>query len=71
MGNIDVEKIKEKYQPGTKIMVLEMKDPLPVESDFTGVVDYVDDIGNVYCVFKNGRRIDVIPGVDRFVRYSV
>ena len=71
MGNIDVEKIKEKYQPGTKIRVLEMKDPFPVESGSAGVVDYVDDIGNVHCVFENSRRIAVIPGVDRFVRYSV
>ena len=71
MENIDVEKVKEKYQPGTKIMVLEMKDPLPVESGSIGVVDCVDDIGNVHCVFENGRRIAVIPGVEMFVRYSV
>lgn len=71
MGSIDVGKVKEKYQPGTKIKVLEIKDPLPIESGSIGVVDCVDDIGSVHCIFENGRRIAVIPGVDRFVRYSV
>lgn len=71
MRNINVEKVKERYQPGVKITVLEMEDPLPVESGSIGVVDFVDDIGNVHCVFENGRKIAVIPGVDRFVRYSV
>lgn len=71
MSNINVEKVKERYQPGVKIRVLEMEDPFPVESGSIGVVDCVDDIGNVHCVFENGRKIAVIPGVDRFVRYSV
>lgn len=71
MSNIDVNKIKEKFKSGTKVMVLEMKDNLPVESGSIGIVDCVDDIGNVHCVFESGRRIAIIPGVDRFIRYSV
>lgn len=71
MGNTDVEEVKEWYKPGTKIMVLEMKDPLPVESGSVGTVDHVDDIGNIHCIFENDRCIAVIPGVDRFIRYSV
>ena len=39
-----------------------MEDSLSVESGSIGVVD---------CVFENGRGVTVIPGVDRFVRYSI
>lgn len=71
MGNTDVSTIKERYKQGTKIKVLEMNDPFPVESGSVGIVDHVDDIGNVHCIFENDRSIAVIPGVDRFVKYSI
>lgn len=71
MKSGDVVSIKERFKSGTKVRVLEMKDPLPIESGSIGTVEYVDDIGNIHCVFEDGREIDVIPGVDRFIRYSV
>lgn len=71
MGHTDVSTIKERYKQGTKIKVLEMNDPFPVESGSVGIVDNVDDIGNVHCIFENGRSIAVIPGVVRFVKYSI
>lgn len=39
-----------------------MEDSLSVESGSIGVVD---------CVSENGRRVTVIPGVVRFVEYSI
>ena len=30
------------------------------------MVDHVDDIGTLHCVFDNGRMLGVLPGVDDF-----
>lgn len=62
-----VERIKEKYPPGTKIRMVSMSDPYaPIPSGIEGIVDFVDDIGTLHCNFENGRSLGVIVGEDSF-----
>lgn len=58
---------KKEYPSGTRIMLLHMgKDPMPVDDFTRGTVESVDDIGTIHCIFDNGRRLGVVPGVDHF-----
>ena len=61
------QRYKEAYPPGTRIMLLGMRnDPNPVKSGTRGTVKVVDDIGTLHCDFDNGRSLGVIPGEDSF-----
>lgn len=58
---------KEKYPPGTRVVLLNMgNDPCPIESGTRGTVRVVDDIGTIHCDFDNGRSLGMVPGEDSF-----
>ena len=58
---------KEKYPPGTRIVLLNMgNDPRPIENGTRGTVRVVDDIGTIHCDFDNGRSLGMVPGEDSF-----
>lgn len=62
-----VQHIKEKYPPGTRIILNYMgDDPCPIAPGTKGTVRIVDDIGTVHCDFDNGRMLGLIPGEDSF-----
>jgi hypothetical protein len=62
-----VEKLKEKYPKGTRIVLDFMgDDPRPIPSGTKGTVRVVDDVGTVHCDFDNGRRLGLICGEDSF-----
>ena len=62
-----IQYIKEKYPPGTRIVLDHMgDDPRPIPPGTKGTVRIVDDIGTVHCDFDNGRRLGLIPGEDSF-----
>ena len=62
-----VERYKEAYPPGTRIMLLNMgNDPRPVEASTRGTVLGVDDTGTLHCDFDNGRSLGIVPGEDSF-----
>ena len=51
-----VQRMKEKYPPGSRIVLDYMgDDPRPIEPGTKGTVRMVDDIGTVHCDFDNGR----------------
>ena len=54
------------YKPGTRVVVIRMEDPFPVETGTEGSVDYVDDAGTIHCRFDNGRYLGLIPDLDVF-----
>ena len=63
----NVERLRQRYPEGTRICLDRMNDdPFPVESGTLGMVDHVDDIGTLHCIFDNGRTLGVIPDVDKF-----
>ena len=62
-----IEAIKRKYPPGTRIKLHFMTDdPRPIEPGTCGTVRLVDDIGTLHCDFDNGRSLGVVWGVDSF-----
>ena len=62
---------KEKYPAGTKIKVIAMRnEPHPVPNGIRGVVELVDDLSTIHCIFEGGRRIGVITGLDAFIKIA-
>lgn len=61
-----VKLVKEMYTVGSRVEVLHMNDPRPVEPGTKGTVRIVDDIGTVHCDFDNGRQMGLIVGEDSF-----
>lgn len=60
--------IRQNYQPGTKVVLDEkMEDPYrEMPAGLTGIVDSVDDLGQIHCHWENGSSLALIPGVDHF-----
>lgn len=62
-----LELIQEQFPPGTRIRLIEMKDPYaPVPPGTEGVVTAVDDIGTLHMQWDNGRTLGVVPSEDSF-----
>ena len=62
-----VKFIKEQYPPGTRIRLGSMSDPYaPVTPGTEGIVDVVDDDGQLHMKWDNGRTLALIPGEDSF-----
>lgn len=65
--NTDVITIKKQYQPGQRIRLIHMADPIaPVPDGTEGIVRYVDDAGQIHMKWDNGRSLALVPEVDRF-----
>ena len=62
------ERIRKQYPVGMKIVLDEMNDPFRKDmvSGLHGIVDHIDDIGQIHCSWQNGSGIALIPGVDKF-----
>lgn len=62
-----VQRMKDNYPPGTRLMLLQMgDDPRPIEPNTRGTVKVVDDVGTLHCAFDNGRLLGIVPGEDSF-----
>ena len=61
--NDEIERIKEKYSPGTKVRIRKMMDDHAPEDGSVDVVDFVDDIGQIHLVKTS---LALIPKVDEF-----
>lgn len=58
---------KRMYPLGTRIELINMKDPYaPVTSGTRGTVKFVDSMGTVFPEWDNGRTLGVVPGEDSF-----
>lgn len=61
------ERMKRNYPAGTKIVLESMDDPYhPMPAGIKGIVDSVDDRGQIHCIWENGARRALVPGVDSF-----
>ena len=59
--------IKEQYPPGTRIRLNAMDDPYhPILPGTEGEVDFVDDEGQIFMKWDNGRTLPLVPGEDSF-----
>ena len=62
-----VKFMQEQYPPGTRIRLNSMNDPYaPVAPGTEGVVDVVDDDGQLHMKWDNGRTLEIVPGEDSF-----
>lgn len=63
----EIKVIKDKYVKGTKIKLLKMYDPFTsIPSQELGIVDFVDDIGQIHIIWNNGSSLALVPNVDEF-----
>lgn len=59
--------LQEAFPKGTRILLNHMgPDPRPVPDGTRGTVRIVDDIGQVHCLFDNGRELALAPWDDDF-----
>ena len=61
-----LERLREQYPYGTRIICLHMNDPRPIPDNTCGTVVHVDDMGTVHCRFDNGRQLGLIPYIVDF-----
>lgn len=62
----EVQEIKRRYPPGTRIRLIDIDDPQAVPLGTEGEVLRVDDAGQLIMKWDNGRSLSLIPGEDRF-----
>ena len=61
------ERTKKLYPPGTRIVLISMKDPCaPVPTGTRGTVKFVDSMGTIFPEWDNGRSLGVVSGEDSF-----
>lgn len=61
-----VQRIKDRYPPGTRIRLDHMDDPQAVPDGTEGTVQAVDDAGQLLMKWDNGRSLSLVPGEDSF-----
>lgn len=62
----EVERIKEQYPKGTPIRLYSMEGEQTVPPGSRGVVDHVDDIGQIHMKWENGSSLALNVEEDRF-----
>lgn len=62
-----VVRIKRQYPAGTRVELIEMKDPQAPPPHTKGTVVGVDDMGDILVNWDNGSSLKLIYGVDIFV----
>lgn len=68
MTRNQVERIREQYPAGTRLVLERMDDPRPIPEGTAGTVVAVDDAGQILMQWDNGRSLSLVPGVDSFRR---
>lgn len=61
-----VEEIKEKYKKGMSLKLINMDGEPQMKCGLTGIVDYVDDIGQIHVNWSNGSTLALNVNVDEF-----
>ena len=62
----EVERIKEQYPKGTPIRLYSMEGEQTVPPGSRGIVDHVDDIGQIHMKWENGSCLALNVEEDRF-----
>lgn len=62
----EVERIKKAYPSGTRIKLNYMSDDCGIYGGTLGIVDFVDDAGQIHMIWDNGRTIALIENEDSF-----
>ena len=62
----EIARLREKYPPGTKVILEEMDDSQAPPVGTIGEVVTVDGAGQLVMQWQNGGGLSLIPGVDKF-----
>ena len=65
MNREAVERLRNRYPVGTRIMLDHMEDIQAVPAGTKGTVDHVDDIGTIHMKWDNGSSLNVVYGEDK------
>lgn len=59
--------LPQKYPHGMMLRLIRMvDDPNPVEPGTVGEVDDIDDTSNIHMIWRNGRTVSLIDGLDEY-----
>ena len=61
----ELKRLREMYPEGTRVVLLEMRDPQAPPIGTKGTVRYVDDAAGICVNWDNGSSLSAIYGVDR------
>jgi len=60
-----VSYLRSQYPSGTRIELVRMNDPFSsLNSGDKGTVEFIDDIGTIFCTWDNGSTLGVVYGED-------
>ena len=64
-----VENLRRRFPPGTRVELVRMNDPFStLKPGDRGTVEFVDDMGSVFCSWDQGSRLGVVFGVDEVIK---
>ena len=64
-----LKQLKEYYTPGTRVMLIRMRDPYTnLRQGDRGTVSFVDDIGSIHVNWDRGSNLAVLFGEDQCVK---
>lgn len=66
-----IEKLRQLYPAGTRIILLKMDDPQAPPAGTKGTVEGIDDAGQIMVKWDSGSGLSVIPGIDRIRREDI
>lgn len=66
MPEKEVLKLKQKYPPGTRLLLNHMDDKWAVPPGSRGTVVHIDDGGHIHVKWDNGRSLSIVPEADDF-----
>ena len=63
-----IERLRRQYPSGSRIELVRMTDPYSkLQSGDRGIVEFIDDIGTIFCAWDRGSRLGVVYGEDEVV----
>jgi len=61
--------LREQYPVGTRIRLVQMNDPYTkLQPGELGTVEFIDDIGTIFCTWDSNSRLGVVHGVDQIMK---
>lgn len=64
-----VESIRKRFPAGTRVELVRMNDPYSkLKPGDRGIVEFVDDIGTVFCSWDRGSNLGVVYGEDEVIK---
>lgn len=64
-----IESIRQRFPAGTRVELVRMNDPYSkLKPGDRGTVEFVDDIGTVFCSWDRGSSLGVVYGEDEVIK---